>query len=310
MICDSKLNYALSNLGWVDKGNLWIYNSLKDDLKFINLSDSKYLSIYEGLNDYFSICHNFDDTRFNISIHNFNDPEHILCKFTFNNFKTEVEGNQELIKYISKYYLASLQLNGDFKFHLISIRDGEIKLDDSKIEWFYNGNFDFMYQGLIGVTESNDELLFCVQRQGNIFRISKETNQLIDKIDLANRYGNPKISFNKDRTALYADDYDTLLRINPLNWKIEKASLLQSADKGTQQFIGSFLLNKNNDLITVARPFSSDVIMVDETLKIRYHCMIGKQPLEAIVFSNKKVVARDWKTGNLLTGRIKHKYFA
>jgi hypothetical protein len=310
MISDTKLRVAISNLGWVDKGNLWIYDNRNMSCNSFPLSDSKYLSLFEGNNDYFSICHNFEDTRFDISIHHFDDPVISLCKLTFDNYKTKIEGNKDIIRFVPQYYLARLKIHDNFNSHLILIQEDKLIVDDSKIEWYNNGHFDFNYQGLSGVYEFNDELLFCVQRNGSIYRLNKLTNELISKVDLAQHGGNPKIIFYNDKTRLITDDYNTILLVNTMNWRIEKKVCLQESENGISQFIGSFNLSKKNDLITLARPFSSDVIMLDNNLKIRYTCKIGRQPLEAIVLESKKVIARDWKTGDLLTGKMKRKFLA
>jgi len=58
MICDSKLKIAISNLGWIDKGNLWIYNNSENNIRTVFLSESRYLNIFDGSADYFSVSHN------------------------------------------------------------------------------------------------------------------------------------------------------------------------------------------------------------------------------------------------------------
>ena len=310
MIIDSKNRFAISNLGWVDKGSLWIFDNKINDCYRINLSDSKYLNLVTGFDDYFVIIHNYDKNIFDLAIHHFENPEIALCTLKFDNLKTDCIGDLSFIKYVPKYFILGLSINDNFKFHLATIQNGLIEFDNLKLDWYYNGQFDFIYQGLIGVYENNNELFFCVQRDGSIYRVDKENNKLIQKIQLAQRYGNPILTFNKDKTKVFVNDYDTLLRINTSNWVIERLKQLQLSDKGAQQFIGSYMLNKDNDLITIARPFSSDVIMTTMDFKIKYVCITGKQPLEAVAFNDKKVVARDWKTGEFLTGKMKRKYFA
>jgi len=54
----------------------------------------------------------------------------------------------------------------------------------------------------------------------------------------------------------------------------------------------------------VARPYSGDVVAVDERLKIRKSAKLGHQPQEAIELPSGDVIARDWKTGDLLRGRM------
>ena len=104
MINDSNYKYVISNLGWVDKGNLWIYSLEKNDVENFKLSDSQYLSIHKGENDYFSVGHYFNDTRFDITVHHFSDPTKIVCKLSFDNFKNTVDGDINLLNHIGKLY--------------------------------------------------------------------------------------------------------------------------------------------------------------------------------------------------------------
>ena len=117
MINDSNYKYVISNLGWVDKGSLWIYCQEKNEVENLKLSDAQYLSIHKGENDYFSVGHYFNDTRFEITVHHFSDPTKIVCKLSFDNFKNTVNGDINLLNYIPKYYIANLNINNEFKFH-------------------------------------------------------------------------------------------------------------------------------------------------------------------------------------------------
>ena len=301
MINDSNFKYVISNLGWVDKGNLWIYSSEKKDIESFRLSDAQYLSIHKGENDYFSVGHNFNDTRFEITVHHFSDPTKVVCKLSFDNFKNTVDGDINLLCHVPKYYIASLNINNEFRFHLFRIENGQLSVIDDKINWYYEGNFDFGYQGLIGVTEYEDELIFCVQRDGSLYRYSLISNEIIEKIPLANKYGNPRVTFCENFSELWVDDYDTILKVNPKTWKIENYKLLQPDDKGSGQLIGSYSINK--DLIVVPRPFSSDILILDKDLNPKASIKVGNQPLEAVLL-DKLLVAREWQTGELKTKKI------
>ena len=296
MINDSKLKYALSNLGWIDKGNLWIFSSETKEVQTFKLSDADYLTLQKGENDYFAICHHYNNSsRFEVSLHHFADPKNIVCKICFDNYEFSAIGDVKLLHNIPRYYLASLK--SDNKFHLFLIRDGQFVLDDEKTRWYYEGAFDFGYQGLIGVTECKDELIFCVQRDGSLYRYSLISNEIIDRVLLANRYGNPRITFSDEFKELWVDDYDSLLKIDPQTWRVEYLKQLQPSDNGSGQFIGSYSLI--DDLIVVARPFSSDILILDKKLNQINKYMIGNQPLEAVLLDG-LIVARDSKTGQLL----------
>jgi hypothetical protein len=102
------------------------------------------------------------------------------------------------------------------------------------------------------------------------------------------------------------DDYDTLLKINLGTWEKLKSARLQDLATGTRQFIGEYNFDTAESNCTVARPFSKDVIGLDpDSMKIRWRCKLAGHPLEAILLPNKCIIARDWKSGALLTGRLK-----
>ena len=105
MICDSELKYAISNLGWIDKGDLWIYDNSLNEIRKHNLSNSKYLSLHEGIDNYFSICHHYDGGKFEITIHNFDLPERILCKYSFDSYFIGLDGDYNLAKYFPNHHV-------------------------------------------------------------------------------------------------------------------------------------------------------------------------------------------------------------
>lgn len=238
-------------------------------------------------------------------MHHFDDPIQEYSRTSFDNFKTNSSGDTAVWRLVPKYYVCGLAVNNKFDFHLLKVEDGNIILDDDKIEWYTKGDFDFMYQGLIGVTEYRDELIFAVQRDGSLYRYSLHQDKIIEKVPLAGSYGNPQPLIKNGE--VWVSDYDTILRLK--EWHIESSKKLQEAANGTSQFIGSFSLNSQNDLCIIARPFSGDVIGTNKSFKIKYICELGNQPLEAMLMHDNTVIARDWQTGKLLKGKMKRKWF-
>ena len=305
MIFNEAFQKAVSNLGWVDKGNLWVYDGLKAENKTIQLSESQYLTLTEGTEGYFSVIHHYNSSKIGITIHHFNNPQTEYCKASFDNFKTTSSGDISSWNFVPKYYVGGLSLNAESNFHLFKVENGIITLEDNKIDWYTKGDFDFGYQGLTGVIEFNNELIFTVQRDGSLYRYSLDQDKVIDKVNLAGNYGNPQPIIKNGE--VWVSDYDTILRLK--DWEIKNIKKLQEAEKGTSQFVGSFSFNTEKDLCIVARPFSNDIVGIDKNLKIKYTCSIGKQPLEAALMQNNVVVARDWQTGELLKGQMKRKWF-
>jgi hypothetical protein len=305
MIFNDAFQKVVSNLGWVDKGNLWIYDGINADNDIIKLSDSQYLTLTEGTNGYFSIVHHGNNSEIEITVHHFDDPRKEYCRTSFDNFKTNFSGDSTFWEFVPIYYVCGLTLNDKFDFHLLKIVGGAITIEDNKLDWYTKGDFDFMYQGLTGVIEYNNELIFTVQRDGSLYRYSLDQDRIIDKVNLAGNSGNPQPIIKNDE--IWVSDYDTILRLK--DWKIKNIKKLQEAEKGTSQFVGNFSFNTEKDLCIVARPFSNDIVGINKNLKIKYTCSIGKQPLEAVLMNNDVVIARDWKTGELLKGKIKRKWF-
>ena len=82
---------------------------------------------------------------------------------------------------------------------------------------------------------------------------------------------------------------------------------MQRGANGAQQFIGEYSFGPDGACI-VARPFSGDVVSLDpSTLKIKQTAKVGGQPLEAAALPDGDVMARDWKTGDVLRGSLRRR---
>jgi hypothetical protein len=69
MLADSKGKVVVSNLGWVDRGNLWVMETGRGQADTLALSEAKYVSLHPGNNDYFSVNHRFDGAQAKITVH-------------------------------------------------------------------------------------------------------------------------------------------------------------------------------------------------------------------------------------------------
>jgi len=117
------------------------------------------------------------------------------------------------------------------------------------------------------------------------------------------------LRFTRQTRELWADDYDTLLRINTSDWTVTDRLLLQGPSVGCRQFIGAYSFNQDESLCAVARPFSGDVVALNtKKFKITHTCNLGHQPLLVALLANGTIYGRDWKTGTLLKGQLKKKW--
>jgi hypothetical protein len=122
--------------------------------------------------------------------------------------------------------------------------------------------------------------------------------------------GNPRLALRDSGKEVWARDYDTLVVIGTADWQVLRSARLQNAFTGTQQFIGDFAFAPDQALCAVARPFRGDVVAVDlASLKIKSSAKLGRQPLEAVALPGGKIVARDWKSGDLLLGALERRWF-
>jgi hypothetical protein len=145
--------------------------------------------------------------------------------------------------------------------------------------------------------------LISVQRSSVLIVHDLETGQAHQKITLGAQHGNPQLALRGSGSELWAIDYDTLVVVDTQSWRVLGKKRLQSAMAGTGQFIGGFSFSADGTCC-VARPHSGDVVALDERVKIRKRAKLGRQPQEAIELPGGEVIARDWKTGDLLRGRM------
>jgi len=135
------------------------------------------------------------------------------------------------------------------------------------------------------------------------------TGQSKGTVELAGRGGNPDLFLRHGSAELWASDYDTIVVVDPVAWTVTRSARYQNAQAPTQLFIGDYAFDPDERICVVARPFSGDIVMVDPaTLRVRGKAGVGGQPLEVAVIDHDQVVARDWKTGDLLQGRLARRW--
>jgi hypothetical protein len=149
-------------------------------------------------------------------------------------------------------------------------------------------------------------LIISVQRDSSPVIYDPETRRKVGALTLAGNFGNPHLYFRRTAPELWADDYDTILKLDSESWRALKSTRVQHAAQGTAQFIGQFAFDAEERVCAVPRPFSGDVVGLDpSTLEVRYRAEVAKQPLEVAVLGDLRVFARDWKTGELSTGMLR-----
>lgn len=306
---DSRL--IISHLGWVDKSALWTYNVVKDSVNLVPVGNAKYLTLYPCKDkNQFAVFHHSDGTRIRLTIHSFDNPATHLCAIEYSGEKTQIQGDIGVLQNAPHYYVAYYNPGDNADFHLIYLDLAQARIQAERFDW-YDSSYDKGYQGIVGVIElDSGNLIVSVQRDSHPIVYDPKTRMVLQKLSLADRHGNPNFRFARRRNELWADDYDTILKFDIPSLALKASRPLQVTSTGITQFIGDWSFNDDESLCLVSRPFSGDVIAIStDDLKTRYVAKTGKQPLQSVLIDHGNIIGRDWKTGALLKGSLRHKWF-
>jgi len=312
MISNRARTTLISSLGWVDRDSLWRFdvNSSRNDRLPLE-TGAQWTSLHSSGTDRFSTGHHFDGSRFEISVRSFADPVQVLARAVITSANNELAGDLSAWLDVPRLYLEYLNFHPWKDFVLIKLVPSKGQIELQRLEW-YDSGYDKDYQGLVDTLELPDKdlALVSVQRSSRIILHDLKAGTQKGFIDLGNRSGNPKLQFRDEAREIWASDYDMILVIATASLRIVRKARLQSAWSGTQQFIGDFSFLPDADICAVARPFSGDVVGIDtRTLRIKSSTKLGRQPLEVAGLHDGRIIARDWKTGDLLRGELDRRRF-
>ena len=303
MIANRERTIVLSSLGWVDGDAIWAFEPESGKTRSIpQNTGARYTSLHSSDAERFVAVHHFDgDARFMASVCLFSAPEVTVASANYQDGRTSITGAAASWNGLPQLYVQ--YFGGSWNdCVLIRIEAGHVHIQ--RLEW-YDASYDKGYQSVVDVIALPDpqQALISVSRCSEIVLHDLETGRAIQKINLGGMQGNPKLALRHDGREVWATGYDTLAVVDTRTWRVLRKKRLQSAAAGTGQFIGDYSFSPDGNCV-VARPYSSDVIAVDDRLKIRRQARLGRQPLEAIELPTGEVIARDWKSGDLLRGRM------
>ncbi len=312
MLVDVRARVVVSSLGWIDHAGLWVLRLADGNESRVSLGEAKWLSLHSGTEDHFSAVHHFDGDRIEITVHSFQEPQDVLGRVVVSADGARVLGGAAVWGHVPTSYVAYYAGPSWSDFTLVRVNPGAGSVELQQFDW-YGRDYDMEYQGIAGVVEvpGQDLLIVSVQRDSHPILYDPSARRKVGSLSLAGRAGNPTLFFRRHANELWADDYDTILKIEPGTWRVLGSRRLQGAMSGTGQLIGRFAFDAEETMCVVARPYSGDVIALDpRTLKTRYRAKTGAQPLEAVALPDRSVVARDWKTGALLRSGLRRAWFA
>lgn len=308
MILYDRRTLAISSLGWVDQGSLWIC-SVEAPPRKIVLSDAKFLSVSVGTNDFFAVVHHWSGERLEVTAHAYSAPQTIISRLALRQVIPGLQSRIELLREGDLRVWDQLPAAftgyafGDYQLILTRLAGED---DVQTLEWF-DDSYDKGYQGIIGAFEvpSTTLLIVSIQRDSHPVLYDPETKKAIRKLSLADRGGNPSFQFRSSARELWATDYDSVVKLDGTTLAMKNVQRLQNAVRGVGMFIGNFCFDSGRDLCFIARPFSGDAVALDaDTMAQVCRVEFGRQPLDIGMLADGKVIARDWKTGDFLFQRV------
>jgi hypothetical protein len=304
---------VLSSLGWIDHDALWRFDSGGGAPETIPLhTGGRYSSLHHLGSERFAVAHHFDGRRFEVSVRSFSDPGGVLAHAAIADDENSVSGDSSAWSGVPLLYIGYLGFAPWKDFALLRISPSTHTIEIQRLQW-YDDSYDKLYQGVGDVLALPDTecALVSVQRSSRLILHDLETGAQRRSIDLGGRGGNPTLVLRNSGNEVWASDYDTLVVLRTDDWRVVKRSRLQRASAGMRQFIGEFSFAPDQALCVVARPFNADVVAIDlASLRIRSSAKVGRQPLEAVALAGGEIVARDWKTGDLLRGALERRWLA
>ncbi len=203
---------------------------------------------------------------------------------------------------LPRYYSAFVF--GDYRLLLVHPQG---TIHSQTFPWFTSAAYDKDYQGIVGVEglKSSGTVIVCIQRDSNPVVYDPERKIVIRKLTLADRRGNPEFQLRATAAEYWASDYDTIVKLDSARLNVVTSTRLQPAGEHSQQFIGDFRSPRADSICLVARPYSGDVIALDcATMTQTHRAALGRQPLDAALLADDKVIALDWKTGDFVSGSL------
>jgi hypothetical protein len=311
VIIDSTERFVIDNMGWVDKAALWFLDLSTGAVRQVPLGTGDYLTLMGGERDLFVAVRRESVSLLEATVHSAASPPDVLARLRIEQGRATFSGRADLWASVPRVFVADHSRFANVVrplLFLVDQRRGTV--DFQELPWYSDG-YDLMYQGLLDpvpVPES-DLLLMPIQRDSEPVIYDLTERRKVGTMKLADRHGNPTLRFRRTASELWADDYDTILRLDIKSWRVRDAlrlqenivTIVQGRESRGGAFIGQYCFDLDEVHCAVARPFSGDVVVLDtESFRQARRVPTGSQPLRVALLRDGRIIARDWKTGKLL----------
>jgi hypothetical protein len=305
MITDPAERYVISSLGWVDHGSVWRFDARTGTTGALPLSDARYLVVREGLGELFTAAHHFNGDRLLITAQSYERPDIAVAQVDVRGWRPAMTGAPAAWHGLQQAHVGYLSdsATGAAGYFVVVIGPEQARV--ARLDWFDDPMYDHGYQGVVAVATvpETNELLFGVQRSSDLVLCAPNSAAVIRRVRLAGHSGNPEPYVRRHAPEVWAMDYDTVVRVDRRHWQVTGDRFGGDIGEQPRMFLGGLGWPPDERHVVVPRPGSGDVLVVDPvSLSVRQRIQLGRQPLEAVVLPAGQVVARDWKTGDLLLG--------
>lgn len=305
MITDSNQRVALSNLGWVDHGAIWRFDSTTGAVDHIQVGNGTYLVLQTWGAADFAAVHHFDGSRVEITTHSFANPTQVTRRVVVTGWEPTVSADLAPWPETPSHFVAWLNEDATAAsgYFLISVHDRQVSIE--RLDWFDGDSYDLGYQsvGAVSPVPDSEDLVFGIQRSSHLVVVSPLPTRTVRRVALSGNYGNAVPHLRLVASEIWAVDYDTLVRLDWRTWEVTGTLRLQDAAAGARMFVGDLWMPPDESYLLVPRPGMGDIVAVDPIRLAQVGITsTGRQPLVAAVMGDGRVVARDWKTGDLLIG--------
>lgn len=223
MIYDAATNTVVGNLGWVDRGSLWVFDLSDGSQTAVAIEGASHLSLRRGPNGLFRVVHHHSPDL-GVSIRHVARPDLELASIRFEGSMARFTGDPALWSGVDPTAI----IQTDAGPRLIWIDGASERVTDLDLSWFNSANYDLGYQGLVDCLSLPGAGLVAVsvQRSSELVLIDPERNQCAGQISLAGRQGNAALRSLSDNELL-ASDYDCLCVVNAETGAVRSSAPIQ-----------------------------------------------------------------------------------
>jgi hypothetical protein len=311
VILDLAERFIIDNMGWVDKAELWCFDLANGAVRQVGLGPGGWLTLIRGDRGLFVAVRRESDTVIEATVHNASSPAEVLARVRVEHGRAAFAGQLDLWGSVPRVFVGDHSRVSSVADPLLFVVDHQrATVDLHELPW-YSTRYDLGYQALlqpVPVPDSN-LILMPIQRDSEPVIYDLTERRVVGKIKLANRRGNPTLYFRHRATELWANDYDTMLRLDVKSWRVHDALRLQEEiveivaghEARSGAFIGEYGFDLDEARCAVGRPYGGDVVLLDTgSFRQVGRVPTGSEPLHVALLRDGRIVARDWKTGSLI----------